>query len=105
QVRPPSAVRASARGAVVGLAKSPPMARPCVRFRNATPNTPAGAPRRSGVWETFQGTPPSVERYTRDPCVPPLPNHALWLPEVVMHSLLAANPYSLGEFAFGTLAA
>ncbi len=49
--------------------------------------------------------PPSSERYTREPAGPPLPNQAWRRPEVVMHSLLAAKPYSFGACALGTFAA
>src|SRR6185312_4436295 len=103
QVRPPSAVRASERGAVAGLATSPPIARPCRPFRNATAKMPELSPLAMGVCDTFQWWPPSVERKTRPPAAPPLPNHASCLPEVVMHSFEAANPNSSGECAFGML--
>src|SRR5436305_11553189 len=54
QVRPPSAVSASDCGALAGLAKSPPMARPCRPFRNATAKMPELSPLAIGVCDTFQ---------------------------------------------------
>ena len=45
-----------------------------------------------------------MERYTREPSAPPLPNQASCRPKVVMQLLLAANPNSLVRAA-GTLRA
>jgi hypothetical protein len=65
--RAPSAVSASASGATVGVAKSPPTAKPCCWPRKASAKIPADGPLWIAVALTCQFSPRSSERKTRAP--------------------------------------